>query len=256
MANVPFSGALRDEYQALFDSCQVRAAKQPEVDRLATKLVANRQRYESVGSELGTPWQLVAVIHNMECSQSFSRHLHNGDPLKARTVHVPKGRPAEGEPPFTWEESACDALTLRKLPDWGDWSLPGMLYCLEGYNGWGYRLYHPDVKSPYLWGSSNHYVCGKYVGDGTWSNTAVSAQCGAATLLRRLAEKGESVQAPQKDAAFRFAPSKVALRGAELQRFLNGFPGIFLREDGKLGTKTSDACRQVFGHYLEGDPRS
>jgi lysozyme family protein len=85
----------------------------------------------------------------MAASLNFNRHLHNGDPLTARTVQVPAGRPKTGEPPFTWEESATDALMLEKLDQWEDWSVPGTLYKLEQYNGWGYRLAHPDVKSPY-----------------------------------------------------------------------------------------------------------
>ena len=256
MATIAFTAALRAEYQSLFDTCQANAPKRAEVDRLATRLLANRARYGDVGDELGIPWQVIAVIHSMECAQDFRLHLHNGDPLSARTTHVPKGRPADGEPPFDWEESAADALNLRKLPDWDDWSVPGMLYCLEGYNGWGYRRYHPDVKSPYLWAASNHYVSGKYIADGTWSSTAVSAQCGAATLLRRLAEKGAVTPSARKRALFAYAPSRVTPRGAELQGFLNGFPGIYLRVDGKLGQKTSDACMEVFGHYLQGDPRA
>jgi len=47
------------------------------------------------------------------------------------------------------------------------------------------------VKSPYLWSYSNLYTSGKYVGDGQWSETAVSRQCGAMVLLKRLQEKGE-----------------------------------------------------------------
>jgi peptidoglycan hydrolase-like protein with peptidoglycan-binding domain len=46
------------------------------------------------------------------------------------------------------------------------------------------------VKSPYLWSFSNHYTKGKYVGDGRWSETAVSQQCGAMVLLKRLQEAG------------------------------------------------------------------
>lgn len=142
------------------------------------------------------------------------------------------------------------------LPDWDDWSIPGMLYTLEGYNGWGYRRYHPEVKSPYLWSGSNHYASGKYVADGTWSRSAVSAQCGTATLLRRIAEtEGLGVDMAKKAASLRYAPKKVTPGGIELQRFLNGFPDIFLKEDGKLGQKTSDACRKILGHYLIGDSR-
>jgi lysozyme family protein len=257
MAKVNFSEALRSEYQRLFDSCQVNTAKAAEVDKLATKLLANQARYERAGDDLDIPWQLIAVIHNMECSQNFTQHLHNGDPLTARTVRVPAGRPKEGTPPFTWEASAADALTIRQLPEWDDWSVPGILYCLEGYNGWGYRRFHPDVKSPYLWSGSNHYVSGKYVKDGIWSSTAVSAQCGTATLLRRLAEKGTVAAASisKKAPPLPYAPSKITPGGAELQRFFNGFPGIYLKEDGKLGERTSDASMKILGHYLSGDPR-
>jgi len=56
--------------------------------------------------------------------------------------------------------------------------------------------------------------------------------------------------------ALRYAPKTVTPGGVELQQFLNQFPGIFLREDGKLGEKTSDAYRRVFGQYLLGDPRA
>ena len=137
MASVPFTQALRAEYQALFDSCQIKAAKASEVERLSSRLLANRLRYAAVADPLGIPWQLLGVIHNMECSQNFAQHLHNGDPLNSRTSHVPKGRPLAGEPPFDWEESAADALTMKRLPEWDDWSIPGILYCLERYNGWG-----------------------------------------------------------------------------------------------------------------------
>ena len=256
MPKVRFTEALRGEYQQLFDACQIRPARAPEAERLVVRLLANKARYAAVGEPLGIPWQVVGVIHNMECSQNLGQHLHNGDPLCARTTHVPAGRPARGEPPFTWEESATDALTMAGLAQWSDWSIPGMLYCLEGYNGWGYRLHHPEVKSPYLWSASNQYLSGKYVSDGTWSDTAVSAQCGAASLLRRMAEKGElAAQSAPKAPLFTYAPRKVTAGGSELQRFFNRFPGIFLKEDGKLGPKSSAACKQIFGWYLSGDPR-
>lgn len=267
MAGMRFTDALRAEYQTLFDTCQVRPGKAAAVDAAAAKLLSHRSRYHSVGKPLGIPWQTVAVIHNMECSQNFNQHLHNGDPLTARTTHVPKHRPAEGSPPFTWEASASDALKFDGLADWSDWSIPGTLYRLEGFNGWGYRRHHPEVKSPYLWSGSNHYVRGKYVADGTWSDTAVSGQIGAATLLRRLAELGEldaqpHVEDPElaeatskKAALLRYTPNKETPGGRELQRFLNTFPGIFLKEDGVLGKRTSAAYKRIFGRYLSGDPR-
>lgn len=189
MARVRLTQALRDEYHNLWDSCQIRRERLAAVDALVTRIKATRPRYETIQTALGVPWSVVAALHALEASLSFRRHLHNGDPLTARTVRVPVGRPAAGEPPFSWEDSAADALTLRRLHRVSDWTLPGMLYQLEAYNGWGYRLNHPQVKSPYLWCFSNHYTRGKYVSDGRWSDTAVSQQCGAAVLLRRMAER-------------------------------------------------------------------
>ena len=187
--------SLRREYTLLYKSCLIRPARKAVVDRIARGLAANRARYEKVASAVGLPWYVVAVIHSMEAGGDFSRHLHNGDPLTARTTHVPAGRPATGNPPFTWEQSAIDALTYQGLGKWKDWSVPGALYKLEGYNGWGYRDHHSQVLSPYLWSFSNHYARGKYVADGKFSATAISQQCGAAVLLKRLQDGGRAAVA-------------------------------------------------------------
>lgn len=180
--------SLKQEYAGLWSSCTVRAARSATVDALVDRIVANRRRYEEAARRSGVPWHVVAVIHMLEASGDFSRHLHNGDPLTARTVHVPAGRPASGRPPFGWEESAADALALHGLGRRKDWSLPATLWVLERYNGFGYRP--RGIPTPYLWSFSNHYTKGKYVADGRFSPTAVSAQCGAAVLLKRMAERG------------------------------------------------------------------
>ena len=181
---------LKSGYQLLFDSCLIRAGKAQAVNQVASRIRANRARYESVQEQLGVPWFVVGLIHTMESSGNFECHLHNGDPLSGRTTRVPAGRPKGGSPPYTWEESAADALTGQGFDKWRDWNVAGILYKLEGYNGWGYRQSHPDVNTPYLWSFSNHYSRGKYVGDGQFSATAVSAQCGAAVVLKRLVQLG------------------------------------------------------------------
>jgi lysozyme family protein len=79
---------------------------------------------------------------------------------------------------------------MKKLQDWTDWTVAGLMYRLEGYNGWGYRQYHPTVKSPYLWSGSSQYTKGKYVADGKFDPNAVSKQLGAATILRRMKDQG------------------------------------------------------------------
>lgn len=267
---ISLTPALRDEYQRLFDSCLIDAARASVVDGLATRIAAGSARYDAVGRPLGIPWQLIGVIHCLEASLDFRTHLHNGDPLTARTRQVPKGRPRDGSPPFPWEVSATDALRLAGLDRWDDWSVPGILYRLEAYNGFGYRTRHPEVRSPYLWSWSNHYTSGKYVADGTWSATAVSKQCGAAVLLRRQAETGTlrldttDVVVPEEEAPatigaleplVRYSMTKRSENAARLQRLLNTFPGIYVRVDGIPGKRTSEAFRRVSGHYLVGDPR-
>jgi lysozyme family protein len=178
--------AQRQGYDLLFASCLIRPARRTVVDQVVRRINANKARYDKVARALKMPWYVVGIIHSLEASGDFTRHLHNGDPLIARTTHVPAGRPRTGRPPFTWEASATDALRLKGFDTWTDWSIAGTLYKLESYNGFGYRDHHPSVCSPYLWSFSNHYTRGKYVADGRFSPTAVSQQCGAAVLLKRL----------------------------------------------------------------------
>jgi lysozyme family protein len=275
MASITLTAALKEEYQLLFDTCDIRPESGKNVDALVNKIVQNRDRYSAVGDALGIPWYFIGVIHNMESSLRFDRHLHNGDPLTARTKQVPPGRPKTGNPPFTWEESATDALQLEKLDQVRDWSLPATLYRLEAYNGFGYRLRHPEVLSPYLWSFSGHYELGKFVADGTFSTTAVSQQCGAAVLLRRMSETGVVQFKPDgapitgigEDNAdgsalfdkfgplIKFSPKKKLPQVEELQKILSTFPGIFLKVDGFAGESTSDAFKKVTGRLLFGDPR-
>jgi lysozyme family protein len=180
--------ALSKEYVGLWRSCVIRASRVAEVDAIVDRLAAHEKRYAKAGRPHGVPWHVVAVIHMLEGGGNFATHLHNGDPLTARTVHVPKGRPKSGSPPFTWEESASDALEFDGLGTWRNWSLPGTLFALERFNGFGYRP--KKIHSPYLWSFSNQYSKGKFVGDGEFSPTAVSEQCGAAVLLRRMVGRG------------------------------------------------------------------
>ena len=173
---------LREEYQGYFDECVVRPEFQPNVNYYVKRLRQGQASYRQVEGEVGVPWPFVGLIHAMECGFNFYGHLHNGDPLTARTVQVPKGRPAQPEPPYTWMQSALDALRLKKLDQVTDWSVPHMLFLLEGYNGFGYR--RRSVPTPYLWSFSNIYERGKFVLDGKFDANAVSKQCGAALMLK------------------------------------------------------------------------
>ena len=257
-----FTPQLQSEYQRLFDTCSIKPEQYPIVDATINKILAGRPRYEMVSGKTNIPWYFIGIIHSLECSSNFKCHLHNGDPLTGKTVQVPKGYPRTGNPPFTWETSAEDALALKKLNTLKDWSIPSILYQLEAYNGFGYRKAQINIPSPYLWSFSNHYNKGKFVADGSFSATAVSKQCGAAVLLRRLYERqivsNDSVDRAglikQLGESVTYAPNKYNAKAEELQKLLNA-SGAFLKADGKAGKNTSDAYFKIVGKYLPGDPR-
>lgn len=186
-------GSLKGEYDSLWQQARVNANRATAIDQVVNSIVANKTRYQTVQAATGVPWYVIGAIHNMECSLSFTKHLHNGDPLTGKTYHVPRGRPATGSPPFSWEASATDALMEKVKGAWKStpgWSISETLFKVEAYNGWGYRQNHSEVKSPYLWSGTSNYNRGKYVADGTWSSSAVSQQIGIATIMKRMEEKG------------------------------------------------------------------
>jgi lysozyme family protein len=181
---------LRDEYGRLYRKLTVRPERIEALDWHLAMIRKSRSRYENVSNQTGVPWYFIAVTHGLEASFNFRAHLHNGDfPLSSRTRQVPAGRPTKWLPPSDWESSAKDALRLLGFTGQKDWSLERTLYRLEAYNGFGYRGF--GVPTPYLWSFSNHYDRGKYVADGKFSTTARSQQCGAAVMLKMLAEAGD-----------------------------------------------------------------
>lgn len=153
------------------------------VDQVAHRLVAARGRYEVVTAMSHVPWDVIAVIHERESSQSWAASLAQGDPWNQVSIHVPKGRG-----PFkSWEDAAIDALAVCPpfASKWTDWSEGGRLTLLEQYNGLGY--FHRNIPSPYVWASTDQYSHGKYVADGHFDPNAVDHQLGCAALLSRIA---------------------------------------------------------------------
>lgn len=186
----PTFESLREEYNKLFATCTVRTANAAEVNWYIGKLTSDdyKEQYLTVGNEVCAPWYFVGIIHAMEASFNFQGHLHNGDSLSEKTVHVPKGRPTPWDPPNDWASSAEDALTFDGLANQADWSLAHTLYRFESYNGFGSR--RNGINTPYLWSYSNQYTKGKFVADGVWDANAVSKQCGAAVMLKVLVDRG------------------------------------------------------------------
>lgn len=175
-------------YANLWGRMEIRPEYRDAAKAVAKALLENRDRYQRVADVVKCPWYFVAVIHELEGGRRFNTHLHNGDPLTAKTVHVPRNRPP-GKPPFTWEQSAVDALKYDGVDKITDWSVPHTLFLWEGYNGYGY--FKTGINSPYLWSFSNLYTKGKYKEDGKYDAKRVSKQCGAAVILKTLQDMSE-----------------------------------------------------------------
>ena len=186
MAKLDFD-TVKAEYEQLFATMEIKTSRVEAADAIVTKIADHKGVYEAIMLQTGVPWQMVGIFHSMEAGLNFGGHLHNGDPLNARTVQKPKGRPKSGTPPFTFAESAIDALQYDGLAGLPGWQLAETLYRFEKYNGTGYRK--RGINSPYLWSFSNHYSKGKFVKDGKFDPNAVSKQCGAVVLLKRMIDR-------------------------------------------------------------------
>ncbi len=187
----PTYAEARPDYVAKFNAMKIRPEHTGVVAWYRNRILNGRARYEEVESKCGVPWWFTATIHAMEASFSFTSHLHNGDPLTARTVRVPSGRPPTWNPPSDWVSSAIDALAYKKYTGETDWSVARSLYLSENYNGWGYRNPSIAIPSPYLWCFSEYYIKGKFVADHKYDPEFVSKQCGVAVMLKTLIHNGD-----------------------------------------------------------------
>ena len=106
---------LAAEYKSLWETAVIRPERAKDVKAVAQQLRSLKPTYDQVSAATNVKWFIVGLIHNLEASFKMTAHLHNGDPLSARTVQVPSGRPKNGSPPFSWAASAIDALTMHCL---------------------------------------------------------------------------------------------------------------------------------------------
>lgn len=171
-----------------FEACKLTTdpTRVLELKAACKIMVTNQLIYWGIEKTVGIPWFVVAAIHYRESSQNFKCHLHNGDPLTAKTVHVPADRPEHGESPFTWTESAIDALEDRAHPF--QWDIGGALSFCEAYNGLGYQKH--GVMSPYVWSFTDRYKSGLFIADGTLDLERKDSRPGVASLLKMLIQLG------------------------------------------------------------------
>jgi len=183
--------------QELLRTCVVTTEpkKVTVLNYICKVILANEPHYKIVENATGVPWPVIAAIHFRESSLNFKTHLHNGDPLTDWTVHVPKGRPKQGTPPFFWADSAVDALGGLMIPR--VWDLSGCAEFLERYNGLGYRK--RELCSPYVWNFTNHYTIGLFVADGKFDPFKREARPGCISILKALEQKGVSLDFTRLD---------------------------------------------------------
>ena len=157
---------------------------------MARTMVAYKPIYEKVSAvtKHKVPWEIIACIHALETNLNFNLGLHSGEPWDEKTKKVPKGK----GPFASWEDAAVDALNSKPAPI--KYNLFGWLHWLEGFNGYGYLWYHPEVNSPYLWAGTTEYSRGKYTADGKFDKNAVSKQLGAVLLLKTMVEVMRSME--------------------------------------------------------------
>jgi lysozyme family protein len=178
--------SLAPEYDQMFKDVRLTLNNE-RLDTVIERIAANKARYVALQTTTGVPWFVVGVVHYLESDLDFTVHLHNGDPLAARTVHAPVGRPKNGQPPFSWEDSAQDAFELSGTNTVRDWSIVRILYELERYNGLGYR--RRQINTPFLWNCTSNYAQGLFNPVGVFDPNLVAAKCGGAALLKRMMDR-------------------------------------------------------------------
>jgi len=227
----------------------------------AIQVIENKDRYIAVQDYFNgeIPWFVIGIIHLMEADGNFRLNLHNGEQYDQETTLVPKGRG-----PFnSWEESAYDALNIKKdlFPE--NWDIGNIAAFFERYNGMGYM--YNGVNSPYLWSFSNQGVgTGKYIYDGTYDPDAVSKQVGAMVILKEMTNQNEVTIADKEEysySPFLYYKCEDKSLARVYQNALNQMMYQLnekdrLVVDGLPGLKTSSMALYLFGHYLKGDPRN
>ena len=179
---------LSNGYATLWDNAHIRPEKKTEIVQAVQQLMSHKPDYDQVEAATSVPWYVIGFIHYRESSFSMSKHLHNGNPLSARTVDVPAGRPKQGNPPFTWIASAIDALQMHGFQGIKNWTVERIAFQLEMYNGWGYRKFH--VNSPYLWSYTDQYSGGLFIRDHVFDPNQPNKAAGGMALLKQMVADG------------------------------------------------------------------
>lgn len=187
----------KPNWHTIWSITKIDSHARSRILKYADKIIVNKSRYKSVAAEVNPlmPWWFVAVLHFRESSLRFNAVLHNGENIigtRRKTRLVPKGRG-----PFkTWEESAIDALKIKRYHKHKDWAPGDCLAKAERFNGLGYRSRIGDngvvELSPYVMAYTNlHDEDSKFWRDGEYNKNAPEKQLGVAAIMKGLEMRGE-----------------------------------------------------------------
>lgn len=172
------------EYTKNYNEAEIDPERLWEVEAVAKKVLANKDKYLVASKATGVPWDVIACLHYRESSVNFKCVLHNGERILGtgkKTKLVPAGR----GPFLTWESAAIDALMLKKYLFPKVWTIETELKFIEAFNGFGYKK--RGELSPYVWAATTkHDETGKYVADGKYDPNAKEKQLGAVSILKFL----------------------------------------------------------------------
>ncbi len=176
-------------YKKQFEACILNPGVEDQAKEIVRVMGQYSPLYALIADQFGIGWwQVIGVLHQMESGMDFSKHLANGDPLSADTVHVPVGIMAPKEPPYNFTEGAVAALNHFKQ-GWGHLSItdmPTALSFFDEWNGLGEWRLTDTPGCPYLFSGTSAYQSGKFASDGAWDPTLVSQQIGVAALCKAM----------------------------------------------------------------------
>jgi len=187
--------AIKAESLACWQKAQIVPSRLAQVQATAKRLCAPDAKaiYQQIAQKVwGSPdrWWFVAIVHEREASQDFSKSIAQGDPWNEVSTHVPKGIG-----PFdSFIDAAVFTLT-RCAPypaKWTDWTIGSVLTLFILYNGTGYEDYHHEV-SPYDWGATTMEEEGKFVADRKYNPAVWDTQVGAAAMLGAMIDIDSSI---------------------------------------------------------------
>lgn len=251
------AAALHDEYMHLWNTSDYLPGWQRSAQKVAARLLSNLPRYKALEVVSNVPAAFIMCAHERESGGNWNTYLGNGQALNRVTTIVPKGRG-----PFkTFEEGALDAFALEKLGSGGirlsDWDEAMLCFWMEKFNGFGYR--QRGLRSPYLWGGTNHQQPGKYTSDNHFDPTFMDPQLGGMAVYGELVRQEPSLNLGGNAMDPAFLNRKIMIGDVLVQNggikqlqialnMLGADPRLV--EDGWIGRKTIDAFN-AFGPKLK-----